>query len=96
VEVLQFVSERIKSIPGSLIIEGHTDGYKFKGDQYTNWELSMDRASAARYELIKNGVLPNRIKRVVAYGPSEPLIKDDYVNPKNRRINIIVMNENAN
>jgi len=96
VEVLQFVSERIKSIPGSLIIEGHTDGYKFKGDKYTNWELSMDRASAARYELIKNGVLPNRIKRVVAYGPSEPLINDDYGNPKNRRINIIVMNENAN
>jgi chemotaxis protein MotB len=95
-EVLQFVAERIKTIPGSLIIEGHTDGFKFKGDKYTNWELSMDRAASARYELIKNGVLPNRIKRIVAYGSSEPAIKDNYMAPKNRRINIIIINENNN
>ena len=95
-EILKFVSERIKSIPGNLIIEGHTDGDKFRGDEYTNWELSMDRASAARYELIKNGVLSNRVKRIVAYGSSEPLIMDDYMAPKNRRINIIIINENNN
>jgi chemotaxis protein MotB len=95
-EILKFVSERIKTIPGNLIIEGHTDGYKFRGEEYTNWELSMDRASAARYELIKNGVLSNRVKRIVAYGSSEPLIKDDYMAPKNRRINIIIINENNN
>ena len=95
-EIFEFVSERLKTLPGSLIIEGHTDGMRYRGSKYTNWELSMGRASAARVELTKNGILPHRIKRIVAYGPSEPIIKDDHLNPRNRRINIIVLNEKAN
>jgi len=85
---------RINNLPGNILIEGHTDGTPYKDSKYTsNWELSMDRASAARIELVRHGVLPPRVRRVVAYAGTEPLIKDDYFNPSNRRISIIILTE---
>ena len=53
----------------------------------------MERASTARLHLMKNGVEAKRIKRIIAYGPSEPVYSDDIFGPKNRRINIILLNE---
>ena len=91
-QIFQFLSERIKKLPGKLIIEGHTDGLKFATKEKTNWELSMERASAARLQLVNNGVDQNRIIKIIAYGFSEPINKEDYFDPKNRRINIIIQN----
>ncbi len=53
----------------------------------------MERASTARLHLMKNGVEAKRIKRIIAYGPSEPANPDDIFDPKNRRINIILLNQ---
>ena len=93
-EIMEFIAMRISDIPGNILIEGHTDGTPYKDSKYTsNWELSMDRASAARIELVRHGVLPPRVRRVVAYAGTEPLIKDDYFNPSNRRISIIILTE---
>ena len=91
-EIFEFLSERIKKLPGKLIIEGHTDGLKFAQKEKTNWELSMERASTARLQLVKNGVDETRINRIIAYGFSEPLNEDDFFDPRNRRINIIIQN----
>ena len=91
-QIFQFLSERIKKLPGKLIIEGHTDGLKFPSKEKTNWELSMERASAARLQLVNNGVDQDRIIKIISYGFSEPLNKDDYFDPRNRRINIIIQN----
>ena len=91
-QIFQFLSERIKKLPGKLIIEGHTDGLKFPSKEKTNWELSMERASAARLQLVNNGVDQNRIIKIIAYGFSEPINKEDYFDPRNRRINIIIQN----
>ena len=91
-QIFQFLSERIKKLPGKLIIEGHTDGLKFPNKEKTNWELSMERASAARLQLVNNGVDQNRIIKIIAYGFSEPINKEDYFDPRNRRINIIIQN----
>ena len=91
-EIFQFLSERIKKLPGKLIIEGHTDGLKFPSKEKTNWELSMERASAARLQLVNNGVDQDRIIKIISYGFSEPINKDDYFDPRNRRINIIIQN----
>ncbi|MZG31484.1 MAG: response regulator [Nitrospinae bacterium] len=96
VEIFQFLAERIKGLPGSLIIEGHTDGLLFSSGDKTNWELSMERASTARFHLMKNGVDSKRLKRIVAYGHSEPINPDDHFDPKNRRINIILLNDENN
>ena len=91
-QIFQFLSERIKKLPGKLIIEGHTDGLKFPNKEKTNWELSMERASEARLQLVNNGVDQNRIIKIISYGFSEPINKEDYFDPRNRRINIIIQN----
>ena len=93
VEIFEFLAERIKGLPGTIIIEGHTDALPYSDGDKTNWELSMERASTARLHLMKNGVEAKRIKRIIAYGPSEPVNSDDIFDPKNRRINIILLNE---
>ncbi|MZG31445.1 MAG: OmpA family protein [Nitrospinae bacterium] len=93
IEIFQFLAERIKKLPGFLIIEGHTDGLPFSKGNKTNWELSMERASAARFHLMKNGVDSKRLKRIVAYGHSEPINPEDHYDPRNRRINIILLND---
>ena len=93
VEIFEFLAERIKGLPGTIIIEGRTDALPYSQGDKTNWELSMERASTARLHLMKNGVEAKRIKRIIAYGPSEPVNPDNIFDPKNRRINIILLNE---
>ena len=53
----------------------------------------MERASAARISLVENGLNENRIRRIVAYGYSEPLNPENPLDPKNRRINIVILDE---
>jgi chemotaxis protein MotB len=91
-EIMEFIAIRISNIPGNILIEGHTDGTPYADVKYrSNWELSMDRASAARVSLLSHGVLSPRIRRVIAYAGTEPLIADEYFNPSNRRISIIIL-----
>lgn len=93
-EIMEFIAMRISDIPGNILIEGHTDGTPYADVKYrSNWELSMDRASAARVALLNNGVLSPRFRRVIAYAGTEPLIADDYFNPNNRRISIILLTD---
>ena len=91
-QIFEFVSARINELKGKIIIEGHTDSLKYQSNEKTNWELSMERASAARIQLFKNGVDQNRLVRIVGYGSAEPMNPDNALDPKNRRINIIVLN----
>ncbi len=91
--IMEFVAMRIKDLPGNIILEGHTDGTQYQGTIKSNWELSMARASAARIELVSHGMIAARIRRIIAYGGTEPLIPDDYFNPSNRRISIILITD---
>jgi chemotaxis protein MotB len=90
--ILKLVSTNIKEMPGRIVVEGHTDSAPFKKGQITNWELSTSRASAARKELEENGVDASRIARVVGYADTELLMPLDSLDPRNRRISIIVLN----
>ena len=92
-DIMEFVAIRIKGLPGNVILEGHTDGTQYKGAIKSNWELSMERASAARIELVKHGMIADRIKRVIAYGGTEPIIPEDFFNPSNRRISILIITD---
>ncbi|MEQ8180347.1 MAG: flagellar motor protein MotB [Smithellaceae bacterium] len=90
--VLKLVSSNIHEIAGRIVVEGHTDSAPFKKGQTTNWELSTSRASSARMELEANEVDPGRISRVVGYADTELLIPLDPLDPRNRRISIIILN----
>ncbi|MBI4667195.1 MAG: OmpA family protein [Nitrospinae bacterium] len=92
-DILKVVSENLKDIPNQIIIEGHTDSSPFKGGMITNWELSTDRASAARRELEGNGLDPGRFAKIVGMSDRDPLIKDDLFDPRNRRISLLVIPE---
>ncbi|RJR21618.1 MAG: hypothetical protein C4581_01890 [Nitrospiraceae bacterium] len=87
-EVLKLIGEDIKQYPNKVIIEGHTDSVPYAGSQYSNWELSTERASSARKELEAFGLAPERITRVAGYADTDPLIKDNTRDPRNRRISI--------
>jgi chemotaxis protein MotB len=87
-EVLQVINGNINKLPNKIIVEGHTDSIPYSGKEYSNWELSTERASSSRRQLEANGLAPDRIIRVAGYADTEPLIKENPADPRNRRISI--------
>mgnify|MGYP005625095397 FL=1 len=78
--------------PNQISISGHTDASRYSRINYSNWELSSDRANAARRALIKGGMRERKIDRVVGLAATEPFAPDDPKGAVNRRISILVMN----
>ncbi|TCS64241.1 flagellar motor protein MotB [Varunaivibrio sulfuroxidans] len=90
--LLKLVAEAIKNLPQDISISGHTDAVPFKGASgYSNWELSADRANAARRELVSLGIPEKRIAMVVGRAANDPLLKDDPKNARNRRLSIVLL-----
>lgn len=95
INILNELAPYLSSVPNRLSITGHTDVTPFGGGDsgYTNWELSADRANAARRALMTGGVSIDKIARVVGVSSSVLFDKENPTNPINRRISIIVMNK---
>lgn len=95
ISILNELAPYLQSVPNRLSITGHTDVTPFAGGDagYTNWELSADRANAARRALVTGGVSMDKMARVVGVSDSVLFDKDNPTNPINRRISIIVMNK---
>ncbi|CAA9889757.1 protein that enables flagellar motor rotation [Candidatus Methylobacter favarea] len=93
--ILRKLAPVINELPNKITINGHTDALSFPANQtgYTNWELSSDRANAARYELNQGGLAEQKILRVSGLSSSIPYNPKDALDPMNRRISIIVMNK---
>lgn len=89
-KMLEAVAGSIKDVPNKIAIEGHTDALSYSSSRYTNWELSTERASAARKELETFGLNPDSLALVAGYAATLPLIKDNPNDPRNRRISIII------
>lgn len=91
-EVLNRVGSEISKIPNKVAIEGHTDIRPFNsgGIEYTNYELSADRANSARRELIKGGLRENQLDEIRGYAANRLRDKEDPYNIINRRISIII------
>lgn len=95
VEILHELARTINLVPNHISISGHTDATPFIGVRpgYTNWELSADRANAARRSLIDGGLGKNKFGRVVGLASSVLLEKNNPTAPVNRRISIVVLNK---
>ncbi len=87
------VAEIIQKVPNKISISGHTDATPYNAKNYTNWELSSDRANASRGVLVDNGVDSNRIVSVVGRADREPFIKENPFAPENRRISIMLLRQ---
>jgi chemotaxis protein MotB len=94
-DLLKVVADAINTYPNNVLVIGHTDGVPFQGSAYGNWELSSDRANAARRALINQGMDEKKIYRVMGVANTDPL---DTVDPKganNRRIEVVVLTDDA-
>lgn len=93
-ELMQIVSDVMKKLPNKISIRGHTDSVQYRADaEYTNWELSTDRANASRRTMLETGLPAKRIENVVGKADSDHLIPEDPKSPQNRRISIILLRE---
>jgi chemotaxis protein MotB len=95
-KILQELSGFINRVPNRISVSGHTDDAPYSTDHhYSNWELSADRANAARRALLTGGLSEDKIARVVGLAASVPFDRANPGDPINRRISIIVMNKQA-
>lgn len=95
-QLLKVLANELAKLPNKIVIEGHTDSTPFGREDYSNWELSADRANAARRILADAGLDGSRIAEVRGFADQRLLLKNDPTNPSNRRISIIVRNETYN
>ncbi len=95
-DILKTLAGYLNTVPNRISLTGHTDIRPYPGGvNYTNWELSADRANSARRALESGGIAPEKIARVVGLASSVLFDKDNPQNPINRRISIIVMTKAA-
>ncbi len=91
--ILHEMGKLINTVPNRISITGHTDALRYSNrPDYSNWELSADRANAARRALIDGGMSEDKIARVIGLGSSANFDKDNPLAASNRRISILVMN----
>jgi chemotaxis protein MotB len=92
-DILKELAHIVSGVPNRISISGHTDVKAYVAVNYTNWELSADRANAARRALLAGGLAPEKIGRVVGLASSVLLDPSTPQSPVNRRISIVVMNK---
>jgi chemotaxis protein MotB len=95
-ELILRLAEELKKLPNDLLIEGHTDAKPFaaRGD-YSNWELSTDRANAARRLMEADGMPHGRIVQVRGFADQSLRDKENPEAASNRRISVIVRYQDA-
>jgi len=95
-DILLAMADTIKAVPNKISISGHTDAKPFaEAGEFGNWELSSNRANAARRALVAGGYPVTQVARVVGYASSILFDRQDPLNPINRRIDIVVLNRKA-
>jgi chemotaxis protein MotB len=92
-DILKELAHIVSSVPNRISISGHTDVKPYVAVNYTNWELSADRANAARRALLAGGLAAEKVGRVVGLASSVLLDPSAPQSPVNRRISIVVMNK---
>jgi chemotaxis protein MotB len=89
--LLTRLAEELGKLPNHLLIEGHTDAKPFAVDgAYGNWELSTDRANAARRLMEGHGVRHEQVNQVRGFAERQLRHPEDPENAANRRISVIV------
>jgi len=90
-EILSALAQNLGSLSNPILVEGHTDAAPYQDvNAYSNWELSTDRAHAARRVLQGHGVRLNQIKEVRGFADQHLRNRNNPLDPSNRRISVIV------
>lgn len=90
-ELLGTLAQELGQLPNKLSIEGHTDSQPYAPSAtYGNWDLSTDRANAARRVMQSSGVRSDQVTQVRGFADQRLRTPDDPLDPANRRISLIV------
>ncbi len=92
-KVLATLTGVIKKDNLKVGIEGHTDATPYASANYTNWDLSTERALSARKTMVQDGLPPENIVMVAGYADSKLYDKANPTDPKNRRISLLLYEE---
>jgi len=91
--LLSVIAPVLATVSNDMAIVGHTDAHSYANTaRYSNWELSADRALAARRLLITSGIPHSQIAEVTGKADTEPISDDAYA-PQNRRIAITLLRQ---
>jgi len=91
IELLGALAGELGKLPNTIAMEGHTDSKPYSaGSTYTNWELSSDRANAARRLMLLHGIRPDQVSQVRGFADQRLRKKAAPLDPSNRRISLIV------
>jgi chemotaxis protein MotB len=89
-ELIAALAQELGKLPNKIAIEGHTDAVAYASANYGNWELSADRANAARRLMQMNGIRQDQVTQVRGFADQRLRKPDAPTDPSNRRISMIV------
>jgi chemotaxis protein MotB len=91
IELLSALAGELGKLPNTIAMEGHTDSKPYSAaSTYTNWELSSDRANAARRLMLLHGIRIDQVTQVRGFADQRLRKKEAPLDPSNRRISLIV------
>jgi chemotaxis protein MotB len=85
------IARELGKLENRIVIEGHTDQSGSNDGEYSNWELSADRANAARQLMEVSGLNTGQVREVRGYADRFPMMTDQPQDPRNRRVSLIVL-----
>lgn len=88
--ILITIARQLGMLRNHLVIEGHTDASPMGDDVYSNWNLSADRANAARELMQVSGLYDGQVQEVRGYADRLPMFSENPADPRNRRVTILV------
>jgi chemotaxis protein MotB len=95
-DILLAMADTIKAVPNKISISGHTDATAYNNaNGMGNWELSANRANAARRALVAGSYPDDQVARVVGFASSALFDRKNPMDPINRRIDIVVLTKKA-
>ncbi|WP_298335309.1 flagellar motor protein MotB [uncultured Erythrobacter sp.] len=93
-KIIDVIGEVVAGETQPLILRGHTDSLPWRdGVTANNWSLSAGRAEATRQQLIRSGIPAGRFARIEGVAETEPLVADNPADPRNRRISLLLLEE---
>jgi len=94
--ILSVIAKEVGQLANDVVIEGHTDSKQYvDGRKYDNWNLSADRANAARRVMVEQGLHQGQLKGVRGFADTDLRYRNNPLDPKNRRISIVVRSQIA-
>jgi chemotaxis protein MotB len=91
IQLLAMVAAEVGKLPNPVVVEGYTDARPYVTENYSNWELSVDRANAARKVLAETGLRKDQVQEVRGFADRRLRRPEDPMDFSNRRVSILVV-----